>query len=167
MATVKVKQLSKLLNVTPRRIQQLANEGMPRKGKGAYDDRACLLWYVKYLQEALKVKAVPSGDGGYTPLKDVRHRSIQADADLKEILLAEKRQDLIAVQDVAKVFMDLVTMTKARILATPAQIATAVLGETSRVMIQAKIDQTLREALKHLADDGSLYSFKRAGSTKH
>lgn len=165
MATVNVKQLSKLLNVTPRRIQQLANEGMPRKGKGAYEDRACLLWYVKYLQEALKAKAVPNGDGAYTALKDVRHRSIQADADLKEIMLAEKRQDLVAVQDVVKVFTDLVVMTKARIMATPAKIATAVLGESSRVMVQAKVDEILREALKQLAADGSNYTLKRAGSS--
>lgn len=166
MPTVNVKQLSKLLNVTPRRIQQLANEGMPRKGKGAYEDRACLLWYVRYLQEALKVKAVPSGDGGYTPLKDVRHRSIMADADLKEIMLAEKRGELIEVQDVVKIFTDLVVMTKARILATPAQIAAAVVGESSRVMIQAKVDEKLREALKQLADDGSNYTLKRTGPSK-
>jgi hypothetical protein len=56
------------------------------------------------------------------------------------------------------VFVDLVVMTKARILATPPRIAPEVMGESSLVMIQAKIEKGLKEALSHLADDGSNYT---------
>lgn len=151
--------MATMMNVTPRRVQVLASEfGMPRAAKGQYDAGKCLLWYIRYLQDALEKKAVPTGDGTYSGLKDERARSIRADAEMKEIELAEKRRDLVHVGVVKKAFVDLVHMTKARIMATPARIAPDVFGETSRVMIQAKIEKQLKEALNHLADDGSNYT---------
>jgi hypothetical protein len=159
MSLVDVKKMALMLNVTPRRVQQMANtEGMPRAAKGQYDAGKCLMWYIRYLQDALEKKAVPTGDGSYSGLKDERARSIRADAELKEIELAEKRRDLVHVKDVKKSFVDLVHMTKARIMATPARIAAAIMGETSRVMVQAIVEKQLKESLNHLADDGSNYS---------
>jgi phage terminase Nu1 subunit (DNA packaging protein) len=148
-----------MMNVTPRRVQQLATEsGMPRERKGMYDAAKCLLWYIRYLQDALEKKAVPKGDGAYSGITDERARSIRADAELKEIELAEKRGTLVRVEQVKKVFVDLVHMTKARVMATPPRIAPEVLGESSRVMVQAIVEKALKEALNHLADDGSNYT---------
>src|SRR5580658_2689107 len=113
-----------MMNVTPRRVQVLASEfGMPRAGKGLYDAGKCLLWYIRYLQDALDKKAVPTGDGTYSGMKDERARSLRADAELKEIELAEKRGTLVRIETVKKVFVDLVHMTKARVMATPPRIA--------------------------------------------
>jgi hypothetical protein len=156
VSIVDVKKMATMMNVTPRRVQQLANEsGMPRAGPGKYDAGKCLLWYIRYLQAALEKKAIPLGDGSYSGLKDERARSIRADAELKEIELAEKRGSLVLIADVKKRFIDLVSMTKARVMATPARIAPEVMGETSRVMVQAIVEKQLKEALNHLADDGS------------
>ena len=64
---------------------------MPRERKGMYDAAKCLLWYIRYLQDALEKKAVPQGDGAYSGITGERARSLRADAELKEIELAEKR----------------------------------------------------------------------------
>ena len=142
MALVSVAKMATMMNVTPRHVQRLANEpGFPRAGKGQYDAGKCLLWYVRYLQAALEKKAVPTGDGAFSGLKDERARSIRADAELKEIELAEKRGSLVHVRDVTKCFVDLVHMTKARIMALPPRIAPEVLGESSRVMVQAIVEK--------------------------
>jgi hypothetical protein len=53
----------------------------------------------------------------------------------------------------------MVLMTKARLLAVPARLAVDLVNETSRVMIQAKIEKAIKEALTTLADDGSTYHF--------
>jgi len=45
-------------------------------------------------------------------------------------------------------------MTKARIMAIPSLLAPEVMGETSRVMIQAKIEKSCKEALAYLAKAG-------------
>jgi phage terminase Nu1 subunit (DNA packaging protein) len=162
MPLINVKQIAKLMNLTPRRVQQLAKEGLPREAKGKYDASKAMQFYIRYLQKALEQKATPDGDGKYTALTGERTRTMRADAELKEIQVAEKRRDLVAVSDVKKALLDLVHMTKARVLATPAQIAAEVTGETSRIIVQGKIDKKLKEALSHLADDGANYSPFRA-----
>jgi RNA processing factor Prp31 len=42
--------------------------------------------------------------------------------------------------------------TKARMMSIPARAAADVVGETSRVMVQAKIEKRVREAMSHLSD---------------
>lgn len=50
--------IAELLNITPRRLQQLAAEGIvPRQSRGLYDLRACVAGYVRFLQEQAKGRA--------------------------------------------------------------------------------------------------------------
>lgn len=162
MPLINVKQMAKLMNLTPRRVQQLAKEGLPRAAKDRYDASKAMQFYIRYLQKALEQKEIPDADGRYTVLKEERIRGLRADSELREMQVAEKRRELVAVADVKKTLLDLVHMTKARILATPAHIASDVVGETNRIIIQGKIDKKLKEALSHLADDGGNYSPFRA-----
>jgi len=41
MSTVDVRKVAAFLNVTPRRIQQLVKDGMPRDTRGQYDPIKC------------------------------------------------------------------------------------------------------------------------------
>ena len=66
--------------------------------------------------------------------------------------------------DVRAMLSDVVLMTKARLLAIPPRLAIDILGESSRVMIQAKIERAIKDALNQLADDGSNYP-KRGGES--
>lgn len=70
---------------------------------------------------------------------------------MREIELAKERGQLIAVADVEAAVTDLVLTTKARVMAIAPRLAPEMVGETSRVMIQAKIDKAHREALSYLA----------------
>ena len=114
---VDVNKVSQALNVTAQRVQQLANEGMPKEGRGKYDLGKCMVWYIRYLQKALERRAVPTSDGEYTALGDVKVRSIRADAELKELELARQRRELIAATDVEQRWSEIVAVTKARFLA--------------------------------------------------
>lgn len=152
-----VKQLAALLKLKPRRIQQLSAEGMPKISRGRYDFQKAVLWYVCFLQDAIQKNKSMISEGKFAGVQTERARKLRADAELKEIELAEQRGQLVAIPDVVKVFVDLVHMTKARVLATPPRIASAVLGETSQIMIQAIVEKQLKEALNELADDGANY----------
>jgi len=121
MPTVDVHKVAAFLNVTPRRVQQLVKEGMPRGARGQYDPIKCGAWYVRFLQAAIEKKTIPSGDGGYVTLKEERTRLIRAKAELKQIEVAKRRGLLVSLADVEKEMTDLVLTTKARILAIPAQ----------------------------------------------
>jgi phage terminase Nu1 subunit (DNA packaging protein) len=90
MSTVNVERVADALNLTPRRVQQLVKEGMPREKRGEYDPIKCLLWYIRYLQaqvSRLSPNVAPEGSEGDQERKQ-RIRLLQADADLRELELA-------------------------------------------------------------------------------
>ncbi len=151
MPTVDITKIASALNLKERRVQQLVQEGMPREARGQYDPVKCMLFYIRYLQAALDRKSVPTADGGYAGEREERVRLLRAEADLREIALAEKRSQLVAIQDVEKELTDLVLTTKARIMAIPPRLAPELVGETSAVMIHAKIEKACKEALSYLA----------------
>lgn len=47
MSMVNVERVADALNVTPRRVQQLVKEGLPREKRGEYDPIKCMLWRYK------------------------------------------------------------------------------------------------------------------------
>jgi phage terminase Nu1 subunit (DNA packaging protein) len=151
MPTVDITKVARALNLKERRVQQLANEGMPREARGQYDLVKCMLWYIRYLQHALEKKSVPTSDGGFVQEREERVRLLRADADLREIELAKQRGQLVALPDIEATLTDLVLTTKARIMAIPPRLAPELLGETSRTMIQAKLEKACKEALAYLA----------------
>lgn len=164
MAFVDVGRVAQALNLDERRIQQLVKEGMPREKRGQYDAVKCMLWYIRYLQAALEKKSVPLADGGYAGEREERVRLLRADADMREIELAKERGQLVALPDVESTLTDLVLTTKARVMAIAPRLAPELVGETSRVMIQAKLEKAHKEALSYLAKaatDGSSHTPER------
>jgi phage terminase Nu1 subunit (DNA packaging protein) len=147
-------RIAQLLNLSEQRIHQLVKVGMPREARGQYDPMKCMQWYIRYLQAALEKKSVPMADGGYAGVREERVRLLRAEADLKEIELAKQRGTLIAIADVEAEMTELVLTTKARIMAIPPRLAPELVGETSRVMIEAKIAKSCKEALTLLSREG-------------
>lgn len=151
MATIDIKRLSYFLNLTEQRIGQLVKEGLPKEARGQYDPIKCAHFYIRYLQQALEKKAVPTLEGGYAGEREERVRLLRADADLREMELAKERGLLVAIQDVEKEMTDLVLTTKARVMAVAPRLAPDLVGETSRVMVHAKIEKALKDALLGLS----------------
>ncbi|SRR6266849_1167252 len=153
MALVDVTRLANALEVGVRRVQQLAAEGLPKEERGRYDLGKCVLWYIRSLHAALQKKAVPV-DGGFAGEGEERLRLLRADADLREIELAKQRNTLISIADHEGIVTDLVLTTKARIMAIPPRVSTEIVGETSRLMLQAKLEKAYKKALTYLAKQG-------------
>jgi phage terminase Nu1 subunit (DNA packaging protein) len=151
MATVTAEKIAQALNLTERRVHQLVQEGMPKEGRGLFDPMKCMLFYIRYLQQAIERKTVPTLDGGFVGERKERMRLLSADADLKEMELSKQRSQLVAIEDVEKAVTDLARTTSARLMAIVPRLAPELVGETSRVMIQAKLDKACRETLAHLA----------------
>jgi phage terminase Nu1 subunit (DNA packaging protein) len=142
--------IAERLKLTPRRIQQLVGEGLPRVTRGKYDVDQVLDWYIAKLEKQL---AGETDENGATARRyNEELRLISARADEQELELAQKRAELVSIADVEKEMPDLVATTKARILTVPARLAPDLLGEESRVMVQAKLEKALKEALAHLAE---------------
>src|ERR1700722_1592251 len=151
MPLTDVGRVAQALNLTEQRVQQLVKEGLPREGRGQYDAVKCMLWYIRYLQAALEKKAVPMPDGAFAGEREERVRLLRADADMREIELAKERSQLVTLADVDAFHTELVLTTNARLMAIAPRVAPELLGETSRVMIQAKLEKAIKEALSTLA----------------
>ena len=151
MASVSPDKVAQALNLTVSRVHQLVKEGLPKEGRGQFDPVKCLLWYVRYLQQALEKKSVPMQDGAYAGEHEQRVRLLKADADLREIELARERGELVPLADVEEEMTNLVLITKARILAVAPRVAPDLLGLTSRVMAHAIVEKALNEALLQLS----------------
>jgi phage terminase Nu1 subunit (DNA packaging protein) len=151
MALVNAKLLATVFDLGIRRIHQLVEEGMPKRTRGRYDLLECVRWYIKYLHAVIEKKGVPVAGGGFAGEHGERVRLIRADADMREMLLAKERGLLVAVHDAEREVLDLVLMTKARILSIPGRLASEVTGQDSRIMVQAIIEKHLKEALSQLA----------------
>jgi hypothetical protein len=78
-------------------------------------------------------------------------RLLRADADLREMELAKERGLVVALPDLEATLTDLVLTTKARIMAIPPRLAPELVGEMSRIMIQAKLEKACKESLAYLA----------------
>ncbi|MGH9685276.1 MAG: hypothetical protein ACRD4S_16900 [Candidatus Acidiferrales bacterium] len=148
---VNADRLAVLFDLTASRIHQLVKAGMPKELRGAYDVAKCTTWYVRYLRQALQTKSVPMAGGDYASEREERLRNLRADAEKKEMELSRSRGQLVSIDDVEQQQAELVLSVKARILAVAPRIAPEVLGETSRVMLEAKITKALNEALVQLA----------------
>ena len=146
---VGVAHLAQRLRLTPRRIQQLVGEGLPRVTLRKYDVDAVLDWYIARLEKRLAGESDEDVDG----VSQRKHelRLLAAKADMHELDLAVKRGDLVSIAETEKAMTDLVIATRARILTVPARVAGELVGEKSRVMAQARIEKALKEALSLLA----------------
>jgi phage terminase Nu1 subunit (DNA packaging protein) len=153
---VQVAEVAAALNLGERRVQQLVKEGFPRAKRGLYDLDASFRFYVRYLQRKLIERALPDdgdGDGGgpATSAGVMRHRLLSIEAEMKQIELAEKREQLISVDRVEKDFAALAMEIKTRILSLPPRLAAEVLGERDLAIAQTKIERSLKGALESLA----------------
>lgn len=133
---------------------------MPRADRGLYDVVKCFRWYVRYLQKKLTEfgrhplpdAGVPDADGStVSPASATRHKMLSIEAELKQIELAEKREQLISIEKATKDVQAIVVEIRTRILALPPRLAATVLGETDLAVSQVKIDRTLKDALECLS----------------
>lgn len=149
---VGINALALILNLTPRRIQQLIREGLPKRLRGKYDQDKCAGWYIRYLKALIEKQAiVDEGGKVFASERGERLRLLRADADLREIELARERSQLVAIDEVEREMTELIFTTKSRLMAVAPRLAPELLGETSRIMVHAKIENALKGALLQLS----------------
>lgn len=150
-ASANVEQVAKALNVTVRRVNQLVHEGMPRAERGAYDLGACMLWYIRFLQKALAKKSTMDDDGEINSLQGSRQELLKVQIERERFELAREKGKHLPIETHEMILSDLIQETKARVRAVGSRVAQDLVGETSRLMIQAKLDKAHDEALRQLS----------------
>jgi hypothetical protein len=147
-----IDQVAQACNISVRRVNQLAREGvLPRDGRGSYNLGKCMAAYIRYLQQAMSSKSMMDDDGNLKSLQGQRSTLLTIQIDRESLELAKARGDVMSVADHERIVGDLIIETKARVMSVAPGVSAKIEAEDSRLMIQAKIDKALKEAMAKLA----------------
>jgi len=120
--------IAKLFNLTERRVQQLAKEGIiPKAERNKYDLVGSVRGYVKYLQD----RALGRDDGAYAEESDIkleRKRLIKAQADKTESENQKLRGELVPFELVEDVLNEVAVLYGTGIDALPGRLANELAG---------------------------------------
>lgn len=145
----KVAVIARFLNLTERRVQQLARDGIiPKADKGKYDLVRCVQHYVQYLQE----RAYGNGDTAHDTHHE-RARLIKAQADKTELEVAEMRGQLMPIETIEHDWMQHVSSCRMRLLAIPSKSAFQIVSLKEPAEIERFLKAAIYEALMELARD--------------
>jgi phage terminase Nu1 subunit (DNA packaging protein) len=146
-ATQPIGVISKLLDLSERRVQQLSREGViPKAERGQYDLIGSVRGYVRYLRDqATKAQA------GAPDYMAERARFIRARADLAEMEAQEKRRSLIAADQIEAAWIAVLALLRTRLLALPDRLAPQAFDQSTVGDTRNLIRAAIREVLDDLA----------------
>lgn len=145
---VPVTTLARLFNLTERRVQQLARDGViPKPEKGRYDLIACVQAYIKYLQD----RATGRGDIEPQDTYAERARLLKAQADKTELEVKAMTGEVLPAEQVELLWSGLVASFRARLLALPVRCAQLVMSLKAYAEIEACLRAQVYEALNELS----------------
>lgn len=151
MAVVSVEKLAQAMNVTPRRVQQLVDEGLPREERGRYDLGKSMAWYIRYLQGIIERRDIPQADGVQAAFWQEKRRLTEAQADLAQLAVAQRRGELLPVAFFERLMVQMITQGRQQLLQLPDRVAPELEGE-SRATIKTKLVEAIHRALAALAE---------------
>jgi phage terminase Nu1 subunit (DNA packaging protein) len=144
---VSTKEISEILGVTTRRIQQLAQDNaLVRFSHGNYDLPASIQKYITYMTEAGSL-----ADGELDKAQE-EAKWTQARRKKTELELQIMKGELHRSEDVQLVMSDMLGNFRARLLALPSKIAPQLLGKTDIIPVKDLLKSAVYEALNELSD---------------
>jgi phage terminase Nu1 subunit (DNA packaging protein) len=146
--TITQQTLADLLDLTPRRIRQLATAGViPKTGRGQYQLRDSVRAYCAHQRE---IAAGRGGEDAQLNLARERSRQAKESADGLALKNEQTRNELISRAEVIQLWGDTLSLVRSRILGAASDIGLE-LPILSRHDILT-IDGVLRSCLESLCD---------------
>lgn len=146
-ANVPVTTLARLFNLTERRIQQMARDGIiPKPEKGKYDLIGCTRAYIKYLQDRAQGREVEAADAYLE-----RARLLKAQADKTELEVKSLNGEVIPTEQAELLWSGLVAAFRAKMLALPSRCALRVMNLKTYPEVEGCLKEHVYEALTELS----------------
>jgi len=146
---VSTEKLAAIMDLTPRRIQQLAKEGLPAgSGRGRWPLLECLHWYIRQLR-----LNKPEGT-----IKDERARLERAKADKVELEVAELKGGLISIEDANAAIQRILATLRLEMLGLPGRMAAQLATISNPARIKAIVDEEIRAALNRASEALAIYA---------
>ena len=140
-----------ILGVSKSEVKRLVDESIVKKDlRGTYDLLHSIKGYIGYLQVRAGGTKGVSAD-----YHEERSRLTKAQADKAEFEAAVMAGKLVDVDQLSTQWESMLVSMKAKLLAMPSKLAPVVADEDEPGVIQAMIDDYMREALEELASYGT------------
>lgn len=147
-----------LLGVTDRQVRNyVKHKGLPCKDDGRtrrFIWKEVLDWYVLARMEMSGSRGNPEPDPEDDDTEDLTAattRKTIAEADLKELELASKRNQVVSVADVQRTLANLSKAMQTKILSWPTKLATRLMGLKEREQIRHVLDREARQLCHDLS----------------
>lgn len=145
--TVPLATVAKLLDLTERRVNQLAKDGtLPKAARGRYELVPVVRAYIRYLRE----KTVNS-DVGSDDYATHRARLTKAKADMAEMEREQMSNSLIPAEDVADAWEAMASNMRSRILSVPTKAATQAFAADNVTAAKKVLKEHIHAALAELS----------------
>ncbi len=144
-------ELATILGVSLPTVSAWIREGMPiespgRKGVPWQIDTAAVIGWVRQRDVAKVV-----GDTADVSTAEAEARELRARAALREIELAEKRMEVVSVEDSVRIVTDLAVTIRQQMRGIGARVAPMLVGEEDALKIESTIESEVDGALAVLA----------------
>ena len=150
-ATYPIETIAKLLELTPRRINQLVNEGViPRPvNRGRYELVGSVQGYIRFLR-AKQISEEMDDEGGSETLH--KKRLMKARADIAEMEAERLTGNLVDVASVEHAWTAAGTRFRQKMLAIPHKAAPVLAAEEDIDMCCAMLEEHVHDALRELSN---------------
>jgi phage terminase Nu1 subunit (DNA packaging protein) len=160
-----VDQVARVLNVSPRRVQQLEKEpGFPPKlGRNDYDVSKIAVWFIGYLSRELERRGAPMETGA---LRAARLRLLREQANRIETENAVQRGELVEIDALRLLWSKRVWNCKQRMLGIPSGVGPTLTNKADPAHIAHRLRFAIEAALSELDGDAGV-STEPNGSHAH
>lgn len=151
--------VAELLGVTARQVRNwVKDKGLPSRDDARgrrFIWRDTLEWYVSYRAEkdgsrGSQAPPEPAADETES-LEEATTRKTIAEADLKELELATKRGEVVAIADAERTIATIAKNIQQKLLAVASKLTSRLVGTTDRNRINAILDGEMRSLCAELA----------------
>ncbi len=141
-----VSAIAKLFDLTERRVQQLAQEGViPKSTKGKYELVPTVKGYINYLRERSLGKDSPTND-----FHNDKQKLLKAQVIKLEMETGVMSKDLLPKELVKNSFFNIVSRCRSVLLNIPSKLAQEVIGLREPLEAEKLIKNVVYEALDEL-----------------
>ena len=147
MALVTVGKLAKIMKLSPRRIQQLVDEGMPRDARGKYDAEVCLTWYVDFLKES------SAGGSGNEDYKKALTERLIWQAKRAKLEYEQLEGSLVYAKDVEVAAFETARLVRDKIQTIPNRVSAILAAISDPVKVREILEKEIRIALETLSKE--------------
>ena len=144
--------ISKLLDITPRRLQQLAQDGIvPKADRGRYPLVGCVQGYIRFLRDRHVGGDIDGDDGTVDARKE---RALLARAQREKVVLETEvlRGRLIPAEQVETIWGGMIANFRTRCLSIPVKAASSIMAALDLAEAESILKDLIYEALGELAD---------------